>query len=185
MADWIALKNEYVNTDISYRKLAEKYGVSFPTVRDRAKKEKWAEEKAAQRHKVVTVTSQKIAAVTIKKEVDRVTRIINLADRLSDKLEESIEQLDTYIVRNKVKVKEVEYNDETAIGKPTREVITETETVEVEQGNIDRQGLKLLTAALKDLKEIQTSSEVDKTEEEDDNFYNAVETAVKRLGGIE
>ena len=28
MADWQAIKTEYITTDTSYRKLAEKYGVS-------------------------------------------------------------------------------------------------------------------------------------------------------------
>ena len=41
MTDWIAIKNDYINTDISYRKLAGKYNVSFATLRARAKKEDW------------------------------------------------------------------------------------------------------------------------------------------------
>lgn len=181
MADWLTIKNEYINTKFSYRKLAEKHSVSFATLRSKAKAEDWIAQREKQQHKVSTKIAQKTADVIVKKEVDRITRIINLADRLSDKLEESVEQLDTYIVRNKVKVKEVEYNDDTAIGKPTREVITETETVEVEQGNIDRQGLKSLTAALKGLKDIYTATDANNGDEtEDDNFYQAVSEAVKK-----
>lgn len=57
--DWLAIKTEYINGGISYRKLAEKYGVPFPTLRDRAAREAWKEEKKEQRNKVVTNTSQK------------------------------------------------------------------------------------------------------------------------------
>ena len=57
--DWLAIKTEYINGGISYRKLAEKYEVPFPTLRDRAAREAWKEEKKEQRNKVVTNTSQK------------------------------------------------------------------------------------------------------------------------------
>ncbi|MBR2894342.1 MAG: hypothetical protein IKC03_01615 [Oscillospiraceae bacterium] len=57
--DWLKIKNEYISGGISYRKLAEKYGVSFPTLRDRATKEKWKDQRDVQRNKVVTKTEQK------------------------------------------------------------------------------------------------------------------------------
>ena len=57
--DWLRIKTEYINGDISYRDLAKKWGVPFPTLRDRAARESWKEAKEQQRNKVVTETSQK------------------------------------------------------------------------------------------------------------------------------
>ena len=41
MADWQAIKTEYITTDTSYRKLAQKYGVHYNAVANRAKQEGW------------------------------------------------------------------------------------------------------------------------------------------------
>ena len=58
-ANWLKIKNEYINGDISYRKLAEKHSVPFPTLRDRATSEGWKEQRDKHRNKVVTRTEQK------------------------------------------------------------------------------------------------------------------------------
>ncbi len=46
-ADWERIKEEYIATDISYRGLADKYGVSFNTLKDRAKRELWKRKRDA------------------------------------------------------------------------------------------------------------------------------------------
>ncbi len=61
MADWRKIRQEYITTEVSYRALADKHGVSFSTLRDRAKRENWAELRESQRHKIVTNTAQKTA----------------------------------------------------------------------------------------------------------------------------
>ena len=61
-ADWLKIKSEYVSGDIGYRKLAEKHGVPFPTLRDKAVKEKWNEKRNAHRNRVITATEQKTEA---------------------------------------------------------------------------------------------------------------------------
>ena len=48
----------------------------------------------------------------------------------------------------------MEYKDNTAIGKPTKEVIDETEHINVAAGPIDRLGLSQVTNALKNIKEL-------------------------------
>ena len=40
---WRAIKAEYIASTISYRKLAEKYGVSRTTLERKAKEERWTE----------------------------------------------------------------------------------------------------------------------------------------------
>lgn len=57
--DWLKIKTEYINGDISYRKLAEKHGVSFDTLQDRAKRENWALEKKRYHDSLTTTTRQK------------------------------------------------------------------------------------------------------------------------------
>ena len=49
--DWEKLKDEYINTSISYQKLAEKYGVSFWALSKRGKEENWFDQKITTSHK--------------------------------------------------------------------------------------------------------------------------------------
>lgn len=53
------LKDEYVTTNISYRQLADKYGVSYSTVKTWMKVDKWAEERAAFRQRVENLAEGK------------------------------------------------------------------------------------------------------------------------------
>lgn len=57
--DWLKIKTEYISGDISYRKLAEKHSVPFPTLRDRATSEGWKKQRDKQRDKVITKAEQK------------------------------------------------------------------------------------------------------------------------------
>ena len=87
MADWQAIKTEYLTTQTSYRKLAEKYGVDQATVARRAKKEDWVSKRQHHADK----TQAKLLTADIDQKVDRVTRLLTVADRLLEKLEESME----------------------------------------------------------------------------------------------
>ena len=59
--DWLRIKTEYINGGISYRKLAEKYGISFSVLKDRAVKEKWTDSRKEHTNKIRTKTEQKTA----------------------------------------------------------------------------------------------------------------------------
>ena len=159
--DWIKIRNEYINGHISYRKLAEKHGVSYQTLRDRAVKEKWFAKRTEQRDKIQTKTEQKTVEILAEKEANRLVRISNAADRLLEKIEEATEQLDQFIVTNKVKSKEVKYvHDKAGFGKPEREIVKEIEDKRVIKAtHLDRLGLKQLASALKDLRDIQFKQE--------------------------
>ena len=39
--DWNRIKSDYVNSDISIRALAKKYGISYSTLQGRARRENW------------------------------------------------------------------------------------------------------------------------------------------------
>ena len=151
MADWQSIKTEYITTDTSYRKLAQKYGVRYATLQARAKEEKWTE--LRDRHRTSTV-SKSLTKIS-NKQAAKMARIEGITDKLLNKLEKAVDELDLEIIKRKTKV-------EDGLTETT------TETMEaVEGGIVDRAGLRQLTAALKDLKEIQMlRSELDRQEQE-------------------
>jgi transposase-like protein len=82
--DWKRIKAEYIAGGTSYRKLAEKYGVSFSTLRKVAAKEQWTE----LRNKTRTKTDTKISETVSDIEADKAVNIIDVADTLLGKIEE-------------------------------------------------------------------------------------------------
>ena len=155
MASWKRIKAEYIAGGTSYRKLADKYGVSFSTLRKIAAKEKWSE----LRNKAGAKRDTKIVEVIGDKEadraVDKLERVSNLTDRLLEKLEKAIEELDVQICKDVVKVKEIEYHNDQRPDKPTKETVREEEKITEVKTIIDRSGLKAIASSLRDIKEIQ------------------------------
>ena len=89
-ADWKKIKAEYISTDTSYRKLAEKYGIPFRTLAQRAKRENWVELRNRNTDRVVT----KMITQECQRQVDRYSRMLTVTDKLLSKIEASIELLD-------------------------------------------------------------------------------------------
>lgn len=83
MADWQKIKTEYITTDTSYRKLAEKYGVDQATIARRAKKEDWVSSRQHHADK----TQAKILTADTKNKADRAARLMTVADKLLRKVE--------------------------------------------------------------------------------------------------
>lgn len=167
MANWIKIRNEYINGNISYRKLAEKHGVSFNTLQQKAREDKWFDKRKEQHDKITEKLRQKTAEQLAEREASRLLRISNAADRLLEKIEEATEQLDQFIVTNRAKEKTVKYTSAKAgFGKPSKETIKEIETKKVIKANhLDRMGLKQLASALKDLRDIQFNQEEERPSE--------------------
>lgn len=160
-ANWIKIKNEYINSNISYRNLAKKHNVPFQTLRDRALKEKWFNKRKEQRNKIGSKMAQKSADIIVEEELDRLSRINSVADRLLDKMEEAIDQLNNHLVKNKKKTKVIEYNNSKRPDKPTKETIKEIEEAEFVCGDIDRLGLKMIAGALKDVRNISQNDDTE------------------------
>ena len=174
MADWNAIRTEYITTATSYRKLAEKYGVSFCTLRDRAKRENWAEERKTQHDKVVTETAQAITDVVVKNEVKRVERLLSISDKLIDKIERAVAELDRAQVTNKTKTKVIEYKNGKRPDKPTKETITEKEEILAVASIIDRKGLQQVATALKAVWDISGQDEASKEDKGKDTDRHGV-----------
>ena len=87
MADWNKIKTEYLTTDTSYRKLAEKHGVNATTIAKKASKEDWQ----SQRQQQANETLSKMLAADTKQKVDRVARLMTVADKLLEKVEQCMD----------------------------------------------------------------------------------------------
>ena len=88
MADWQAIKTEYITTQTSYRKLAQKYGVSHVQIGNVGKEEKWVE--LRRQHLVRTVT--KTVAAVESAQVNRAKKINTVADKLLLKIEALVDR---------------------------------------------------------------------------------------------
>ena len=107
--DWNAIKTEYIAGGTSYRKLCEKYGVSLTTLHRTAKKENWVQ----LREQVENKTETKIVKNLSAKKAKTSEKIIDVADKLLDKISSIIDLVE------------------------------------------DTQGIKHLTSAIKDIKDIK------------------------------
>lgn len=163
MADWKKIKTEYITTNTSYRKLAEKHGVHYKVISERGKSEKWVELRAQHRDKTLSKALGQISD----RQANQMARIHGLADQLLDKVEQAIQELDLQLFKHVDKTKEIEYNNDRRPDKPTREVIHEEQKLLEMKSIVDRNGLKQIAAALKDIKEVKMlQSELDRREQE-------------------
>ena len=114
--DWKKLKAEYIKGGTSYRKLAEKYGVAFGTLRNVAAKEKWRE----LRDKTRIKTDTKLSEAVSDEQAERLSRLQKVTDDLLNQIEKIVQ--------------------------------------DVTLGDIllDKQALKQITGALKDIKDINS-----------------------------
>ena len=87
--DWKRIKAEYIAGGTSYRKLAEKYKVKLSALRSVAEREKWVELKAQTQHKTNTKLTETVSDIEVKKAVD----IIDVADKLLEKIEQVAEMV--------------------------------------------------------------------------------------------
>ena len=89
--DWNAIRQEYITDESSsYRKLAQKYGISYTSIGDKARKEGWAE----QRSQYLNETLSKSINAIGKAQAKRAERVVNVADKLLSKIEAVIDSYD-------------------------------------------------------------------------------------------
>lgn len=135
--DWIKIKNEYINGNISYRKLAEKYKVTLRQIANVAKAEKWVDLKKKQRNKISTKLQQK----TADKIVDRNVRLLEISDKLTSKINKAVEELDMRLTeQGKVDVDMVEVDRLNKLTKALKDIkdIQTAYTDEAQNGSIEK-----------------------------------------------
>lgn len=86
--DWQAIKTEYITTQTSYRKLAQKYGVSRVQIGNVGRDEKWVELRRQHLDNTVTKT---VAAVE-NAQVNRAKKMQSVADKLLLKIEALVDR---------------------------------------------------------------------------------------------
>lgn len=162
--DWNTIRNEYITDESSsYRKLAKKYGCSLTAITKRSKEEDWIGQRKQLKDKTITKSIEKLS----QKTADKLSRVADLTDKLLDKLEQAIEELDIQLYKDVEKTKEIEYNNTLRPDKPTKEIIHEKEKVIEVKTIVDRSGLKAIASSLRDIKEIQMlKTELDMREQE-------------------
>ena len=171
--DWLTIRNDYISGGGSYRKLAEKYGVPFSVLKDKAVSEKWKDAKDEHKLKVRTKVEQKLVDIAVKQELSRAVRLLAVSDELITKIEQAVSELDMVQVTNKKKTKVIEYKNYERPDKPTKEIIDEQEEILSVQSIIDRKGLQQVATALKAVWDM-TAGENDNTDENDDGFLDAL-----------
>ena len=67
-ANWLKIRNEYINGTLSYRKLAQKHGVSVSALEKKARAEKWAERRRRQRDKIEAKVNNGVLDIHIPKK---------------------------------------------------------------------------------------------------------------------
>ena len=98
MADWQAIKTEYITTDTSYRKLALKYGVNQTNIAKKASKEKWVEQRNENASKTLSKTLNAIG----NKQAERTAKLIGVSDLLLDKIKSLLETNEELLVDTSV-----------------------------------------------------------------------------------
>lgn len=100
-ADWSKIKTEYITTDTSYRKLAQKYGVSTTQICNVGREEGWVQLREQHLNKTVAKSLNAIAS----QQAARAARIAGAGDKLLDRVVQLLESdeeamLDTGIMRD-------------------------------------------------------------------------------------
>lgn len=156
---WTEIKTEYITGDMSYRTLAEKYKIGYPRLQARATAENWVAERGKFKEKLI----QKSIDLISDEQAERIARAVRIGDRMLEKVEESLEQIDMLLCERTVSTKKIEKDKD---GTPC-EKITTRKSFSQKKVAIDRAGLRQLSAVLKDLREIGIfRSELDKKEQE-------------------
>ena len=105
MADWQAIKTEYITTDTSYRKLAQKYGLSYNAIGNRSRDENWQDLRDQHLTNTMTKTMNAIAS----QQASRASRLQTVADKLLTKVEQLVDDgeellTDTSVMRDIARV---------------------------------------------------------------------------------
>jgi hypothetical protein len=162
---WLQIEKEYV-TDIrkspcSLEYLSEKYNIPIQTVKDMSAKRSWSSKRTEYKLR----TNQKIIDKSSDKDADRILNLLRITDIAVNKAEQSLGELETYLITNKKKTKVIEYTAQSAPGKPTKEVIDEEESISTMPGPVDKQGLLFITSSLKNIKDLYSITADNKMQE--------------------
>ena len=132
-----------------------------------------------QHHEIAQKTAQKTAEIVAKDEAGRVARLLHIADRLMDKTERALKELDQQAVKHVEKVK-TSISEKDDDGKPIRrEVEREIVSLETINSIVDRRGLQQIANSAKAIKDILSATEA----ENDSGSLDDLIAALREIGG--
>lgn len=95
--DWLIIKEEYVTSKISYKKLAEKYDVRYNTLTERAASEGWVQERVRYREEIEEKTFEELKRKTARKNARQRLKESKKVNEVSSKLLEKVLELVEFI----------------------------------------------------------------------------------------
>lgn len=175
--DWNQLEKEYILGDYkSVKEFCKCKGINYNGNTQQQTKG-WNENKKEKQLQKSCKTVEKVIEKEAEKEAQQIADIKSIANDLALNIIKANSQLEIYIIKNKKKTKKVKYDYK--VSKPSEEETTEEEQIETMQGIIDRQGLKMLTSALKDLNDI-----IGDDKETNKETLDKLDEVLKGLGGV-
>lgn len=175
--DWKQLEKEYILSDYKSVSafLKDKNINNNGTTRKYTSG--WKNKKRQKEDEKATKTINKTIEKESEKEAQQIVDIKSIANDLALNIIQANKELNRHIAKSKKKTKKVKYDPKAL--KPSEEIIEETEEIKDYISIIDRQGLKMLTSALKDLNEILNKSESESKEDKINKYLSALEGVIK------
>lgn len=145
--NWEEIKTEYITTSVSQRKLAEKHGVSYCSLKDRSVKEGWVSLREQYRRKTLAKALSKASS----KEANRLSKLMDTTTKAIDVIARAFSDEDQFN-RYLVEVKEEYVSPVVDEGDGAPRAISERQwTEEKIFKKLDTKAIRDLTSALKEL----------------------------------
>lgn len=156
--DWEMIKHDYVSSDLSLRKIAEKYKIRLATVSKKSKADDWFATKQKFKKDVSTKAITKLST----KKADSIARMLAASDTLMQRIEQTIadtEQFNRHIVNENAPAPE-------GIG-------TVSVTYEKTFDKVDTRAIKDIAQSMKTIAELlgyQTPGQIEKQKLDREKF---------------
>lgn len=144
---WRKLEAEYLAGDCTLKDLSDKYGIAYNSILNYSRKNGWVVKKSEHGERVYKKAMEEFD----NRSVQNMLRVDNIADKLLDKIERAVDELSLIAVKNTEKKRKIEVDEE---GSPMVHETTK-ESYDTKELIIDRAGLRSITAALRDIKEVK------------------------------
>lgn len=175
--DWTQLEKEYILSD--YKTVADFLKSKNISRNGSTQKNTkgWNEKKVNKELKKSEKVIEKVIEKESENEAQQIVDMKSIANDLVLKIMQANKELNMHLARNKTKTKTLEYDYK--CNKPSKEIMEEKEEIKSYIDIIDRQGLKMLTSALKDLNEI-----IGEDKESNKETLEKLDEVLKGLGGV-
>lgn len=175
--DWKQLEKEYILSDYKSVSAFLKGKEIKNNGTTRKYTSGWKNKKRQKEDEKATKVVEKTIEKESEKESSQIVQIKDVANDLLTKIVKANEELNMHLARNKKKLRAIKYDTRT--NKPSKEIVQEEEEIKSYIDIIDRQGLKMLSSALKDLNEI-----IGENKETNKETLEKLDEVLKGIGGV-